>query len=143
MRDHVNERRDGQMAMSGGSSETEVNAFTTRPSGPLASAALTNVTPVAKRPRAARNAAVPNGAGADPPTSGTSTSAGSARLGVSRIRPKALTGPPSVELGRLAEGDVGEIVVGAVGAEWVHERAGLDVAVGARERAPIDVARAA
>jgi Major Facilitator Superfamily len=48
MRDHVNEWRDGQIAMRGGSSETEVKAFTIRPSGPLASAPITSVTPVAK-----------------------------------------------------------------------------------------------
>jgi len=39
----------------------------------------------------------------------------------------------SVERGLFAEGDVSEVVVGAVGAERVHERAGLDVAVRARE----------
>ena len=49
----------------------------------------------------------------------------------------------SVERGFFAEGDVGEVVVGAVGAEWVHEGAGLDVAVGARERAAVQVAGAA
>src|SRR5205823_11245091 len=42
----------------------------------------------------------------------------------------------------FAESDVAEVVVGAVGAERVHEGAGLDVAVRARERAAVDVAGA-
>jgi len=74
------------MAMRGGSSETDVKAFTTRPSGPLASAAVTNVIPVAKRANAARNAAPPNGAAAGSPASG-----GSAGPGATNIRPMALT----------------------------------------------------
>src|SRR5262249_54508376 len=49
----------------------------------------------------------------------------------------------SVQVRGLAEGVVGEVVVGAVGAEWVHEGAGFDVAVGAGEGAGVDVARAA
>src|SRR5215207_1539603 len=49
----------------------------------------------------------------------------------------------SVQEGLFAEGDVGEVVVGAVGAERVHERTGLDVAVAARERAAVAVAGAA
>ena len=48
-----------------------------------------------------------------------------------------------MQRGVFAEGDVGEVVVGAVGAERVHERAGLDVAVRARERAAVEVAGAA
>ena len=49
----------------------------------------------------------------------------------------------SVERRLFAESDVAEVVVGAVGAERVHEGAGLDVAVRARERAAVDVAGAA
>src|SRR5262249_1288584 len=63
IRDQVNESRDGQTAISGGSSETDVNAFTSSPIGPSSSAAVTRVTPVAKRPRALRKAAVSNGVG--------------------------------------------------------------------------------
>ena len=43
----------------------------------------------------------------------------------------------------FAECDVREVFVGAVGAEWVHERAGFDVAVGAGEGAAVEVASAA
>ena len=42
-----------------------------------------------------------------------------------------------------SEGDVAEEVVGAVGAERVHEGAGADVAVRARERMAVEVAGAA
>ena len=44
---------------------------------------------------------------------------------------------------RSAEGDVAEEVVRAVGAERVHERAGPDVAVRARQRRAVEVAGAA
>ena len=42
-----------------------------------------------------------------------------------------------------AERDVAEQLVGAVGAERVHEAAGADVAVGAGERMAVEVAGAA
>jgi Methylamine utilisation protein MauE len=48
----------------------------------------------------------------------------------------------SMERGLFAKSDVAEVVIRAVGAEWVHEGAGLDVAVGAGERAAVDVAGA-
>src|SRR5689334_10653262 len=124
--------------MRGGSSDTDVKAFTTRPIGPLASAAVTSVTPVAKRPRVRRKVSASNGAAADPPASPVSKGACA-----SAIRPMPLTVLTSMELGVFAEGDMGEVVVRAVGAEWVHERSGPDIAVGARERTSVDVARSA
>ena len=48
----------------------------------------------------------------------------------------------SVEVGVLAEGDGGEVVVGTVGAERVHERAGLDVPVGPSEGTAVAIAGA-
>ena len=49
----------------------------------------------------------------------------------------------SVQGGLAAERDVAEQLVGAVGAERVHEAAGADVAVRARERVAVEVAGAA
>src|SRR5215210_2001610 len=121
IRDPRSESRLGQNEISGGSSETDVSEFTISPAGAPSGAAVTKATPVAKRPSASRNE---RGSGAD--------AAGAAAA--SAI---------SVELRGFAEGDVGEVVVGAVGAQWVHEGAGLDVAVGAREWAAVQVAGAA
>src|SRR5919198_850102 len=64
-------------------------------------------------------------------------------IGVTITAGASPAGAGSVERRRLAEGDGGEVVVGAVGAQRVHEDAGLDVAIRARERAAVDVARAA
>ena len=55
MRDQVSELRDGQNAIRGGSSETEVSEFTTSPAGSPSGAAVTNATPVANLPSASRN----------------------------------------------------------------------------------------
>jgi hypothetical protein len=60
-----------------------------------------------------------------------------------RRRGLELRGPISAERGLFAEGGVAEVVLGAVGAERVHEGAGLDLAVGAREGAAVDVPGAA
>lgn len=54
MRFHVCEVRDGQIEMSGGSSETELNEFTIKPSGSRPGAAATNATPVANLDRVSR-----------------------------------------------------------------------------------------
>jgi len=121
MRDHVRDLRDAQKATRGGSSETEVSEFTINPAGSPSGAAVTKATPVANLLSASRNERL-SGAAA--------CGAGAADV-------------ISVERGWFAEGDVGEVVIGAVGAERVHERPGFDVAVGARERAPVDVAGAA
>jgi hypothetical protein len=120
MRDQVSELRAGQNESSGGSSETDVSELTINPAGSPSGAAVTNATPVANLPTASRNERASGAAAAG---------AGAA----SAI---------SVERRVFAESDVGEVVVGAVGAERVHEGAGLDVAVGARERAAVDVAGA-
>ena len=109
MRDHVSELRDGQNRTSGGVSETEVSELTISPAGSPSGAAVTNAMPVAKRASASRNERVSGPGGG---------LAGDAN-------------PISVEVRLFAEGDVAEVVVGAVGAKWVHEGAGLDVAVGA------------
>ena len=122
MRDHVSELRDGQNETRGGSSETDVSEFTISPAGSPSGAAVTNATPVANLPSASRNERA-SGAGA--------AGAGAA----SAISVERRSASPSATLA--------EVVVGAVGAERVHEGAGLDVAVGARERAAVDVAGAA
>src|SRR3954470_13420677 len=116
MRDHVSDWRDGQNNTSGGSSETDVNEFTINPAGSPSGAAVTNATPVANLPTASRNE---RGSGA-----GTGAAAASAI---------------SVERRLFAQSDAAEVVVGAVGAERVHEGAGPDVAVGPREQAAVDV----
>ena len=121
MRDHVSEWRDGQKETSGGSSETDVSEFTINPAGSPSGAAVTKATPVANLASASRNA----------------RASGAAAAGVSAAR------AISVERCLLAESDAREEVVRAVRAERVHERAGLDVAVRARERAAVDVAGAA
>jgi len=54
MRDHVSDVRDGQKAMSGGSSETDVSEFTIRPAGSPAGAAVTKAIPVVNLERAFR-----------------------------------------------------------------------------------------
>src|SRR3954452_18542078 len=115
MRDHVSERRDGLNDTSGGSSETDASEFTISPAGSPPGAAVTNATPVAKRPSASRN----------------SRACGGAARAVEAARTM------SVERRLLAERDAREVVVRAVRAERVHERAGLDVAVCTRERAPV------
>src|SRR3954467_2129494 len=115
MRDHVSERRDGLNETSGGSSETDALEFTISPAGSPPGAAVTNATPVAKRPSASRN---------------SRASGGGAARGAS-------AGGMSVEPRLLAERDAREVVVRPVRAERVHERAGLDVAVGARDRAAV------
>jgi hypothetical protein len=51
MRDHVNDRRDGQNASRLGSSETDVSEFTINPAGSPSGAAVTKVTPVAAHKR--------------------------------------------------------------------------------------------
>ena len=112
----------GQNEISGGSSDTEERELTISPLGSPPGAAVTKATPVANLPSAFRNAL------GSMVVSGWVAGCGDACQWSD---------------GRFAEGDVGEVVIGAVGAERVHERAGLDVAVGARERAPVDVARAA
>src|SRR4051812_42217108 len=91
------------------------------PSGSPRGAAVTKTTPVANLPTASRNA---RGSGA-----GTAWAGAASRMSVKRRF--------------LAQRDVAEVVVGAVGPEWVHERAGLDVAVGTGERAAVDVTGAA
>src|SRR3954451_12245094 len=118
MRDHVSERRDGLNDTSGGSSETDASEFTISPAGSPPGAAVTNATPVAKRPSASRNSRASGG-------------------GAARAVEAART--MSVERRLLAERDAREVVVRPVRAERVHERAGLHVAVGARERAPVHV----
>jgi len=55
MRAHVCELRDGQIEISGGSSETELNELTIRPRGSPSGAAVTKATPVANRDSASRN----------------------------------------------------------------------------------------
>src|SRR5215218_10263791 len=121
MRDHVSEPRDGQNDTRGGSSETEVSELTIRPVRSPSGAAVTNATPVANLPSASRSKrASRGGAGLTEAASGI-----------------------SVERRLFAEGDPAEVVVGAAGAERVHEGAGLDVAVGAGERAAVEVAGAA
>src|SRR3954454_4494578 len=119
MRDHVSERRDGLNDTSGGSSETDAREFTISPAGSPPGAAVTNATPVAKRPSASRN---------------SRASGGVAAWAVEAARTM------SVERRLLAERDAREVVVRPVRAERVHERAGLDVAVCTRERAPVHVA---
>src|SRR5215207_10250292 len=121
MRDHVSELREGQNDTRGGSSETDASELTISPAGVPSTAAVTNATPVANLPSAVRNE--------------RPSSAGAAWAGAAMTM--------SVQRGRFAEGDLCEVVVGAVGAERVHEGAGLDVAVGARERAAVDIAGAA
>jgi hypothetical protein len=54
MRDHVSDVCDGQKAMSGGSSETDVSEFTIRPAGSPAGAAVTKAIPVVNLERAFR-----------------------------------------------------------------------------------------
>src|SRR5215211_4244324 len=124
-RDQVSELREGQNDTRGGSSETEVSELTISPAGSPSGAAVTKATPVANMPSASRNERV-SSAGA----AGRGGWAGAA-------------GAISVERGLFAEGDLGEVVVGAVGAERVHEAAGFDVAVGAGEGAAIQIAGAA
>jgi hypothetical protein len=121
MRDHVSELRAGQNDTRGGSSETDVSEFTIKPAGAPSGAAVTNATPVANLASASRNERA-SGAAA--------TGAGAASV-------------ISMEGRRFAESDAGEVVVGAIRAERVHEGAGLDVAVCARQRAAVDVAGAA
>src|SRR2546423_329703 len=121
MRDQVSELRDGQNEIRGGSSEPDVSELTITPSGSPSGAAVTNATPVANLPSAMRNERASGGGGAE---------AGAA----SAI---------SVQRGFFAEGDMGEVVIGPVGAERVHECARPDVAVGAGKRAAVDVAGAA
>ena len=110
------------MRSRGGSSETDASEFTISPVGLPSGAAVTNATPVANRPSASRN------------------ERGSGAGGAWCCQRRA---PSQWSEGLFAEGDAGEIVVGAVRAERVHEGAGLDVAVGARQRAAVDVAGAA
>ena len=57
MRRHVNESRLGQNDTSGGSSDTAANELTISPSGAPSASAVTNATPVAKRPKAVRRSA--------------------------------------------------------------------------------------
>ena len=123
MRDQVSELREGQNDTSGGSSETDVSEFTISPVGSPSGAAVTKATPVAKRPSASRNARA-SGADADGVGAGAACAI-------------------SVERRLFAESHAAEVVVGAVGAKRVHEGAGLDVAVGARERAAVQEAGAA
>src|SRR2546423_510295 len=117
-RDHVSELRDGQNDSMGGLSETDKSELTTIASGSPSGAAVTSAIPVANLPSASRNER----------GSGVSVAAAGA---VSAI---------SVERRLFAESDAAEVVVGAVGAERVHEGTGLDVTVRARERAAVDVA---
>jgi len=112
MRAHVCEVRDGQIEIRGGSSETELNELTTSPRGSPAGAAVTKATPVANLDNASRNES--------PRRTGDGLGEAAVVMG-------------SVEVGVLAEGHCGEIVVSAVGAKRVHERAGFDVAIGAGE----------
>ena len=58
IRRHVSECATGQNETSGGSSETAANELTISPSGVLSTSAVTNATPVAKRPNAARSSVV-------------------------------------------------------------------------------------
>ncbi len=117
----MSELRAGQNDTKGGSSETDVSELTISPAGSPSGAAVTNATPVANLPSASRNE---HASGADVEGMGA----------VSAI---------SVQWGLFAKRDVGEVVVGAVGAERVHEGAGFDVAVGAGKGAGADVAGAA
>jgi hypothetical protein len=100
-----------------GSSETDEIELTKRPVGSPSGTAVTNATPVANLPIASRNERA----------SGVGAAEAGAASGI------------SVERGLFAEGDVAEIVVGAVGAERVHERAGFDVAIRAGEGAAVEV----
>ena len=121
IRHQVSEVRDAENDTSGGSSETEVSEFTINPAGWPSGAAVTNATPVANLPSASRKA--------------RASGVGAAEAGaVNAI---------SVEGRCFAQCDVGEVVVGAVGAEGVHEGAGLDVAVGAGQGAAVEVPGAA
>ena len=54
MQDQVSEPREGQNAIRGGSSETEVSELTISPAGSPSGAAVTNATPVANLPSASR-----------------------------------------------------------------------------------------
>src|ERR671922_501949 len=121
IRDQVSELRAGENDTSGGSSETEGSEVTISPAGSPSGAAVTNATPVGNLPSASRNE--------------RASGAGVARVGAGSAI--------SVERRLFAQGDAAEVVVGAVGAERVHEGAGLHVAVRARERAAVDVAGAA
>src|SRR5215218_7357990 len=125
MRCQVSELREGQNDTRGGSSETEVSELTISPAGWPSGAAVMKATPVANLPSASRNE--------------RASSAGAAGRGGWA----GAAGAISVERGLFAEGDLGEVVVGAVGAERVHEAAGFDVAVGAGEGAAIQIAGAA
>ena len=116
----MSESRAGQNETSGGSSETAANELTISPSGVPSTSVVTNATPVAKRPNARAGAR--------------------RRLGAGGMAWAAIA---SVQDGLAAERDVAEQVVGAVGAERVHEAAGADVAVRARERVAVEVAGAA
>jgi hypothetical protein len=121
IRDHVSELRDGQNESRGGSSETKVSEFTINPADSPSGAAVTNATPVANLPSASRNE--------------RASGAGVAEAGAARAI--------SVQRRLFAESDVAEVVVRAVGAERVHEGAGLDVAVRPREKGAVDVPSAA
>ena len=100
MRDHVSDAREGETRTSGGSSETELNELTITPAGSPAGAPVTNVTPVANLESASRNE---RGLG------GSLGSWGWAAIDT------------SVQRCLLAQDDLGEVVVGAVGGERVHE----------------------
>src|SRR4051794_25398906 len=121
MRDQVSESREGENETRGGSSETDASELTISPAGSPPRAAGAKATRVAKRPSASRNSRASGG--------------GAPRMASARGM--------SVERRLLAERDAREVVVRPVRAERVHERAGLDVAVGARERAAVHVAGAA
>src|SRR3954453_15450551 len=49
-------------------------------------------------------------------------------------------GDPSVQRRGFSEGHGGEVVIRTVGSERVHERAGADIAVGAGQRAAVEIA---
>ena len=102
--EHCAARADGH---DGDSSETDVSEFTINPTGS------------------------PSGAARDKGHAGRESAERMAeRTRVRRRRVRAgATRAISVERRSFAERDVGEVVVGAIGAEGVHERAGFDVAV--------------
>src|SRR5215208_5302957 len=123
MRCQVMESRDAQNETSGGRSETAANELTISPSGVPSTSVVTKATPVAKRPKAARRLR-----SSRPGSAGSIAWAGGIGL---------------VQGVLAAERDVAEELVGAVGAERVHEAACADVAVRAREWMAVEVAGAA
>jgi hypothetical protein len=114
MRDQVSEPRAAQNDTRGGSSETDVSELTIDPAGLPSGAAVTNATPVANLPSASRNERA---------------------SGAAATRPRHLSGAGPLRRERRGRGGRRR-----GSRRRVHEGAGLNVAVGARKRAAVDVA---